>query len=232
MGSFNKVTDYQAVKPLFFDGMTLLFGGFGGVGTPPGLVDCLIESGVKDVHLIGNDAGFPWIGIGKFVVLKRAVSLVASHIGSNPVAGQLMTDGELQVEFAPQGILNERIRSAGVGLNGFLTEIGKGTLLGENKPIVTLKGREYLYESPLSGDLGIVYAKKADTFGNLVFDKTARNNNPLIAMAAKTTIAEVEEIVEMGALDPEEIIVPGAFVKHVVPTKGINWKWIWETQGT
>lgn len=231
MDPFNKVTDFDSVKQLFFDGMTLLFGGFGGVGTPPTLIDCLIESGAKDVHLIGNDAGFPWIGIGKFVVLKRAASLVASHIGSNPVAGQLMTDGELRVEFAPQGILNERIRSAGVGLDGFLTEIGKGTLLGENKPAVTVNGREYLYESPLAGDLGIVYAKKADTFGNLVFDKTARNNNPLIAMAAKTTIAEVEEIVEMGALDPEEIVVPGAFVKHVVLTKGINWKWIWETPG-
>ena len=231
MDSFNKVVDYEAVRPLFFDGMTLLFGGFGGVGTPPTLVDCLIESGVKDVHLIGNDAGFPWIGIGKFVVLKRAVSLVASHIGSNPVAGQLMHEGALKVEFSPQGILNERIRSGGVGLSGFLTEIGKGTLLAENKPRITLEGREYLYEAPLTGDIGIVYAKKADTFGNLVFDKTARNNNPLIAMAARTTIAEVEEIVEMGQLDPEEIILPGAYVKYVVATKGINWKWIWETQG-
>ena len=177
------------------------------------------------------DAGFPWIGIGKFVVLKRAVSLIASHIGSNPVAGQLMHEGALKVEFSPQGILNERIRSGGVGLSGFLTEIGKGTLLAENKPRITLEGREYLYEAPLTGDIGIVYAKKADTFGNLVFDKTARNNNPLIAMAARTTIAEVEEIVEMGQLDPEEIILPGAYVKYVVATKRINWKWIWETQG-
>lgn len=231
MDSFNKVVDYQVIEPLFFDGMTLLFGGFGGVGTPPTLVDCLIGSGVKDVHLIGNDAGFPWIGIGKFVVLKRAASLVASHIGSNPVAGQLMTDGELHVEFSPQGILNERIRSGGVGLSGFLTEIGKGTMLAANKPVVTIGGREYLYEAPLTGDVGIVYAKKADTYGNLVFDKTARNNNPLIAMAARTAIAEVEEIVEMGALDPEEIIVPGSFIDYVVPSKGINWKWIWEIQG-
>jgi len=231
MDRFNKVADYAIIKPLFFDGMTLLFGGFGGVGTPPTLVDCLIESGVKDVHLIGNDAGFPWIGIGKFVCLKRAVSLIASHIGSNPIAGELMHDGALKVEFSPQGILNERIRSGGVGLNGFLTEIGKGTLLAENKPLVTIQGKEYLYESPLTGDLGIVYAKKADTFGNLVFDKTARNNNPLIAMAAKTTIAEVEEIVDMGELDPEEIIVPEAYINYVVPTRGINWKWIWEMQG-
>lgn len=231
MDRFNKIANYEVVKPLFFDGMTLLFGGFGGVGTPPTLVDCLIESGVKDVRLIGNDAGFPWIGIGKFVCLKRAVSLVASHIGSNPIAGQLMHDGELKVEFSPQGILNERIRSGGVGLNGFLTEIGKGTLLAENKPIVTIDGKEYLYEAPLTGDIGIVYAKKADPFGNLVFDKTARNNNPLIAMAAKTTIAEVEEIVEWGALDPEEIIVPGAYINYVVASRGINWKWIWEIRG-
>ncbi|MFM1879039.1 MAG: hypothetical protein RLZZ241_1905 [Bacteroidota bacterium] len=230
MDYFNKVVDYAEIPALFFDGMKLLFGGFGGVGSPPTLIDCLIESNVKDVHLIGNDAGFPWIGIGKFIVLKRAVSLVASHIGSNPVAGQLMTDGELKVEFSPQGILNERIRSGGVGLDGFLTEIGKGTLLAENKPVVTLQGKEYLYQAPLTGDVGLVYAKKADTFGNLIFEKTARNNNPLVAMAAKTVIAEVEEIVPLGALDPEAIVVPGVFVKYVVPTRGINWKWIWESQ--
>lgn len=228
MSLFNKVTDYATVKPLFKDGMTLLFGGFGGVGSPPGLVDCLIESGVKNVHLIGNDAGFPWIGMGKFICLERATSLIASHIGSNPVAGDLMNQGKLKVEFSPQGILVERIRSGGIGLNGFLTEIGMGTKLEYDKPHVTIKGKDYLHESALTGDISIVYAKKADTFGNLIFDKTARNTNPYVAMAGKVTIVEADEIVPMGELNPEEIIVPGIYVHHIVPSKGYNWKWIWE----
>jgi acetate CoA/acetoacetate CoA-transferase alpha subunit len=228
MSLFNKVTDYPTIKSLFFDGMTLLFGGFGGVGTPPGLIDCLIESGVKEVKLIGNDAGFPWIGIGKFICLERAQSLIASHIGSNPVAGELMTQGKLNVEFSPQGILVERIRSGGVGLNGFLTEIGRGTKLEYDKPIIKIGDKEYMYESPLTGDVSLIFAKKADTFGNLVFDKTARNTNPYVAMASKITIVEAEEIVPMGELNPEEIIVPGIYVKHIVPSKGYNWKWIWE----
>ncbi len=228
MHLFDKVTDYDFVKSQFFDGMTLMFGGFGGVGTPPGIVDCLIESGAKDLKLIGNDAGFPWVGMGKFICLERAVSLIASHIGSNPVAGELMTKGKLKVEFAPQGILIERIRSGGVGLNGFLTELSMGTQLEYNKPRIKIDGKEYLYESPLTADVSIVYAKKADTFGNLIFDKTARNTNPYVAMAGKITIVEADEIVPMGELNPEEIIVPGIYVKYIVPSKGYNWKWIWE----
>ena len=228
MHIFDKVTDCGFIKTQFFDGMTLLFGGFGGVGTPPGLVDCLIETGVKDVKLVGNDAGVPWIGMGKFICLERATSLIASHIGSNPVAGELMTQGKLQVEFSPQGILIERIRNGGVGLNGFLTELSKGTRLEYNKPLVKIGDKEYLYEAPITGDVSIVYAKKADTFGNLVFDKTARNTNPYVAMASKVTIVEADEIVQMGELDPEEIIVPGIYVKYIVPSKGYNWKWIWE----
>ncbi len=231
MNLFNKVADYQVVRSEFFDGMTLLYGGFGGVGTPPGLIDSLIETGVRDVKLIGNDAGFPWIGIGKFIVLERAVSLVASHIGSNPIAGDLMNQGKLKVEFSPQGILIERIRAGGVGLNGFLTQIGIGTHLAYDKPLIKIEEKEYLYEAPITGDVGIVYAKKADTFGNLVFDKTARNTNPFVAMASKVTIVEADEIVAMGELDPEEIIVPGIYVKYVVPSKGYNWKWIWEMPG-
>lgn len=229
MNLFNKVTDYETVRSVFFDGMTLLFGGFGGVGTPPGLVDCLIDSGAKNIHLIGNDAGFPWIGMGKFICLERAQSLVASHIGSNPVAGDLMNQGKLKVEFSPQGILVERIRAGGVGLDGFLTQIGKGTKLEYEKPIVKIGDKEFLYEAPITGDVAIVYAKKADTFGNLVFDKTARNTNPYVAMASKLTVVEADEIVPMGELNPEEIIVPGIYVKHIVPSKGYNWKWKWET---
>ena len=141
-----------------------------------------------------------------------------------------MNQGKLQVEFSPQGILVERIRSGGVGLNGFLTELSKGTQLEYDKPRITIEGKEYLYEAPLTGDVAIVYAKKADTFGNLIFDKTARNTNPYVAMASKVTIVEADEIVPMGALDPEEIVVPGIYVKYIVQSKGYNWKWVWETQ--
>jgi acetate CoA/acetoacetate CoA-transferase alpha subunit len=228
MNLFNKVTDYETVKSVFFDGMTLLFGGFGGVGTPPGLVDCLIESGARNINLIGNDAGFPWIGMGKFICMERAQSLVASHIGSNPVAGDLMNQGKLKVEFSPQGILVERIRAGGVGLDGFLTQIGKGTNLAYDKPLIKIGDKEFLYEAPITGDVAIVYAKKSDTFGNLIFDKTARNTNPYVAMASKVTIVEADEIVPMGELNPEEIIVPGIYVKHIVQSKGYNWKWKWE----
>lgn len=228
MSLFNKITDYDTVKSVFFDGMTLLFGGFGGVGTPPGLIDCLIDSGVKNVNLIGNDAGFPWIGMGKFICMERAQTLLASHIGSNLVAGDLMNLGKLKVEFSPQGILVERIRAGGVGLDGFLTEIGKGTKLAYDKPLVKIGNKEFLYEAPITGDVSIVYAKKADTFGNLLFDKTARNTNPYVAMASKITVVEADEIVPMGSLDPEEIIVPGIYVKHIVQSKGYNWKWKWE----
>jgi acetate CoA/acetoacetate CoA-transferase alpha subunit len=228
MSLFNKVTDYKTAKSVFFDGMTLLFGGFGGVGTPPGLVDCLIESGARNIKLIGNDAGFPWIGMGKFICMERAQSLVASHIGSNPVAGDLMNQGKLKVEFSPQGILVERIRAGGVGLDGFLTQIGMGTQLAYEKPLIKIGDKEFLYEAPITGDVSIVYAKKADTFGNLIFDKTARNTNPYVAMASKVTIVEADEIVPMGELNPEEIIVPGIYVKHIVQSKGYNWKWKWE----
>jgi len=228
MNLFNKVTDYETVKSIFFDGMTLLFGGFGGVGTPPGLIDCLIESGAKNINLVGNDAGFPWIGMGKFICMERAQSLVASHIGSNPVAGDLMNQGKLKVEFSPQGILVERIRAGGVGLDGFLTQIGKGTKLAYEKPLIKIGNKEFLYESPITGDVSIVYAKKADTFGNLIFDKTARNTNPYVAMASKITVVEADEIVPMGELNPEEVIVPGIYVKHIVQSKGYNWQWKWE----
>lgn len=227
----SKVTDQRTAGNLFFDGMTLLVGGFGGVGTPPGLIDTLIQSGVKGVRVVCNDAGAPALGIGKFIVQGRAASLIASHIGLNPVAGELMNSGKMKVEFSPQGILVERIRSGGVGLHGFLTEVGLGTPLAEGKPHLQVEGREYLYEAPIRGDVGIILAKKGDTFGNLIFDQTARNTNPFMAMAATTCIAEVEEIVPVGALDPQEIMLPGVFVHHIVQGVGYNWKWPWQTQG-
>lgn len=224
----SKLITYEKASSLFFDGMKLMYGGFGGVGTPPTLIDCLIESNVRNVHLIGNDAGFPWIGIGKFIVLKRAKSLITSHIGSNPIAGDLMNVGELDIEFCPQGILVERMRAGGVGLGGILSEVGIDSMLQYDKQTILVNGNSFLIETSITADIGIVFAKKVDKLGNMIFDKTARNLNPYVAMAADITIVEAEEIVEVGELNPEEIVVPGIYTTYIVQSKGVNWKWVWE----
>jgi acetate CoA/acetoacetate CoA-transferase alpha subunit len=227
--TFNKIVELEMVPHLFFDGMTLMFGGFGGVGTPPKLVDALLDSRVKNLTLIGNDAGFPTIGIGKVVCAGRANKLVASHIGSNPVAGKMMTDKKMEVEFSPQGTLAERIRAGGVGLGGILVDVGiESAIVTKNKQILTSGGKKYILEPALTAELSIVYAKKADPYGNLIFDKSARNTNPLVAMAGAKTIVEVEEFVPLGYLDPEEIVVPGVYVDYMVQSEGVNWTWVWE----
>jgi acetate CoA/acetoacetate CoA-transferase alpha subunit len=226
---FGKITTLEKVLPFFHDKMTLMFGGFGGVGSPPTLIDGILEKGICEITLIGNDTGFPHIGIGKLVSQGRAIKVIASHIGSNPIAGQLMHEGKLEVEFSPQGILAERIRAGGVGLPAILSDIGMGNeLVTKNKPHFQLNGKEYLIETALTSEVSIVYAKKADAFGNLIYDKSARNTNPLVAMAGDLTIAEVEEIVPIGGLNPEEIMTPGVFVDYIIPSKGVNWKWAWE----
>lgn len=209
--------------------MSLMFGGFGGVGSPPTIIDEIIEKGVKDLTLIGNDTGFPHIGIGKLIRLERASKVIVSHIGSNPYAGELMNAGRLEVEFSPQGTLAERIRAGGVGLAAIVTDVGmENDMVAMDKPILELAGKHYLVETALTAEVSIVYAKQADAFGNLVYDKSARNTNPLVAMAGSITIAEAEEIVPIGKLNPEEIVTPGVFVDYVIPSKGVNWKWAWE----
>lgn len=226
---FGKITSLEKVMKFFHDGMTLMFGGFGGVGTPPTIIDGILEKGICNLTLIGNDTGFPHIGIGKLVRQERAAKVIASHIGSNPYAGQQMHDGRLEVEFSPQGILAERIRAGGVGLPAILTDIGMDNeIVTKNKPLFLLNGKNYLIETALTAEVSIVYAQKSDPYGNLIYDKSARNTNPLVAMAGDLTIAEVEEIVPLGSLDPDEIITPGVFVDYVIPSKGVNWKWAWE----
>lgn len=226
---FGKITTIAAVMEYFHDGMTLMFGGFGGVGSPPALIDAILEKGVRNITLIGNDTGFPHIGIGKLVSQQRAAKVIASHIGSNPFAGQLMLEGKLEVEFSPQGILAERIRAGGVGLPAILSDIGMDNeLVVKNKPYFSLADKKYLVETALTAEVSIVYAKKADEYGNLIYDKSARNTNPLVAMAGNITIAEVEEIVPLGSLDPDAIITPGVFVDYLIPSKGVNWKWAWQ----
>ncbi|KAF0826105.1 CoA transferase subunit A [Cytobacillus firmus] len=227
--TFNKIIELDDAMKHFRDGMIIMFGGFGGIGTPPSLIDGILDNGFKDLTLIGNDSGFPHIGIGKVVSQGRAKKMIASHIGSNPVAGQLMTDGKMEVEFSPQGILAERIRAGGVGIPAILSDIGlDNDIVTGNKQTCSVGGKKYLVETALTADISIVFAKKADPYGNLIFDKSARNTNPLVAMAGDMTIAEVEEIVPLGSLDPDEIITPGVFVNYIVPSKGVNWKWAWE----
>ncbi|WP_285842610.1 CoA transferase subunit A [Metabacillus litoralis] len=224
----NKVGSLEEGFSRIIDGCSLMFGGFGGVGNPPTIINGILQKGIKDLTLIGNDAGFPTIGIGKVVSQGRAKKMIVSHIGSNPVAGQLMIDGKMEVEFCPQGTLAERIRAGGVGLGGILTDIGIDSMIEEGKQIIKINGQDFLLETALTADVSIVYAKKADTFGNLVYETSARNNNPLVAMAGRYTIVEAEQIVETGELDPETIITPGVYVDIVVQSKGIDWKWAWE----
>ncbi|EIJ78548.1 acetate CoA-transferase, subunit A [Bacillus methanolicus PB1] len=226
---FGKITTLEKVLEHFYDGMTVMFGGFGGVGSPPTLIDGILDKGVKNLTLIGNDTGFPHIGIGKIVSQGRARKVIASHIGSNPIAGKMMNEGELEVEFSPQGTLAERIRAGGVGLAGVLTDIGMDNeLVTKDKEKVMINGKEFLVETALTAEVSIVFAKKADPYGNLIYDKSARNTNPLVAMAGDITIVEAEEIVPLGSLHPEEIVTPGVFVDFIIPSGGVNWKWAWE----
>ncbi|MDG4656971.1 CoA transferase subunit A [Ectobacillus antri] len=226
--TYQKLTTIDRIMPLFHDEMTLMVGGFGGVGSPPTILEALLASSITDIHLISNDTGFPDIGIGRMVRNERIKSIITSHIGSNPFAGKLMTEGKLAVEFSPQGTLAERIRAGGVGLGGVLVDVGLDSIVESDKQKITVNGRQYLVEEALTAEVSIIFAKKADPFGNLVFDKSARNMNPLMAMAGDITIVEAQEIVPVGALHPEEIVTPGVFVHHIVPSKGVNWKWAWE----
>ncbi|MFJ7678252.1 CoA transferase subunit A [Peribacillus sp. NPDC097198] len=227
--AFHKVCRLEDVLHLFEDGQSILFGGFGGIGTPPGLINLILETGIQHLTLIGNDTGFPDIGIGRLVTQRRAKKIIVSHIGSNPNAGLFMNNGELEVEFSPQGTLVERIRAGGMGLGGILTDIGlDNDIVRKGKQTVKIGEKNYLVEPALTADIAIVYAAKADPYGNLIFDKSARNTNPLVATAGQITIVEVEEIVPLGSMDPEKIIVPGAFVDYIIPSKGVDWKWVWE----
>ena len=227
--SFGKIVEMNQLRRYFHEGMSIMFGGFGGIGTPPSLVDFILELNIENLTLIGNDTGFPEIGIGKLVTAKRAKKLIVSHIGSNPNAGKQMNDNEIEIEFSPQGILMERIRAGGSGIAGFLSNIGVNhEAVRLSKQVVMMDGESYLIEKALTADISIVYAKYADEFGNLIFDKSARNTNPLVATAGDITIVEAEKIVPVGSLHPEEIVTPGVFVDYIVQSGGVKWKWIWE----
>jgi acetate CoA/acetoacetate CoA-transferase alpha subunit len=216
-GSHGKVIDAEAAMALFSDGATFLFGGFGSIGTPPLLVDALVAAGFRRLSIIGNDAGYPSHGVGKLIRAGQVERAVVSHIGSNPIAIEQMNEGRLHVTFVPQGTLAERIRAGGAGLGGVLVDVGLGTEVERGKRLVEVDGRPYLLEPALRAPLGIVLADVGDAYGNLVFRGTARNFNPLVAMAADVVVAEVRTLVPAGALDPDAVHIPGAFVDYLVP---------------
>ncbi len=227
---FGKIKEVDEAMTHINDHTVLMYGGFGGVGTSPLLINEIVKKNVKDLTLIGNDSGFPQIGIGRVICNGQAKKMITTHIGSNPVAGQLMTEGKLEIEFSPQGTLAERVRAGGTGLGGVLINVGLGTVIEKGKETIKVDGKTYLLEKPLRADVGIIYAKAADPFGNLIYDKTARNFNPLVAMASDVTIVHAEEIVPLGELDPEEIITPGVYVDIIVTGEGGKWKWVWEQE--
>lgn len=211
-----KLITLQDAAGFFCDGMTIMVGGFMGVGTPPRLVEALLESGVRDLTLIANDTAFVDTGIGPLIVNGRVSKVIASHIGTNPETGRRMIAGEMDVQLVPQGTLIEQIRCGGAGLGGFLTPTGVGTVVEDGKQTMTLDGRTWLLERPLRADLALIRAHRSDMLGNLTYQLSARNFNPLIALAADITLVEPDEMVETGELLPDQIVTPGAVIDHIV----------------
>lgn len=202
------------------DGMTVMIGGFLAVGTPLVLVDELVKKQVRNLTVIANDTAMPDRGIGRLIVNRQAKKVIVSHIGTNPETGRQLMAGELEVELTPQGTLAEKIRAGGSGLGGVLTPTGVGTVVEEGKQKIKINDRDYLLELPLRADVALIYAHKADKAGNLVFRRSARNFNPVMAMAADLVIAQVSEVVEIGAIDPDEVMVPGIVIDYIVAEQG------------
>ena len=211
-----KIISMEKATDVVRDGMTVMVGGFLANGNPLGLIDALVKKGVRNLTLICNDTATPEIGVGKFVINKQLKKAIASYIGSNPETGRQMITGELNVELIPQGTLAERIRCGGAGLGGFLTPTGVGTIVDEGKQRLVFGGKAYLLELPLRADVALLCADKADKFGNLVFRRSARNFSPLMAFAADTVIVEAKHIVEVGEIDPDEVMVTGVVVDWIV----------------
>ncbi|ATW26919.1 CoA transferase subunit A [Candidatus Formimonas warabiya] len=205
----------DAVK-LIADGMSLMIGGFLAVGTPENLIDALVAQGTRGLTVIANDTGFPGKGIGKLQDTKQIAKLYASYIGAHPETGRCMHSGAMEVILTPQGTLAEQIRAGGAGLGGFLTPTGVGTVVAKGKEEITIKGKTYLLELPLSADVALIKAYRADTAGNLIYRRSARNFNPIMAMGAGLVIAEVEEIVAVGTFDPDAVMTPGIFIDYLV----------------
>jgi 3-oxoacid CoA-transferase subunit A len=197
------------------DGATIMMGGFGLCGIPENLITALHRRGTRDLTVISNNAGVDDFGIGVLLRSRQVRKMIATYVGENKEFERQFLTGELQVELVPQGTFAERIRAGGAGIGGFLTPTGYGTLVAEGKETRTIDDVRYVLEKPLKADFAFVKAWKGDRVGNLVYRKTARNFNPVMATAAKVTIAEVEHLVEPGELDPDHVVTPGIFVRHI-----------------
>ena len=208
-----KLADAVAMIP---DGASLMVGGFMGVGTPERVVDELVRQGKRNLTIIANDNAMPGRGIGKLVSAGLVSRTIASHIGLNPETQQQMIAGKMQVDLVPQGTLIERIRAGGFGLGGILTPTGVGTVVEEGKQVIEVNGRKFLLETPLRADFALVHAFLADHTGNLTYALTARNFNPIIAMAADTVIVTAEHIVPVGVIAPDHVLTPAPVVDYLV----------------
>ena len=204
------------LKGLLFDGMTIMSGGFGLSGNPESLIPQIRDSGVKDLTVISNNAGADGFGLWMLLQTRQVKKMIASYVGENKLFEQQYLAGELELELNPQGTLAERIRAGGAGIPAFYTKTGVGTVVAEGKPVEEFDGQLYVRETWLKADVALVKAWKADTAGNLVYRRTARNFNPNMATAGKVTVAEVEEIVEAGSLDPDSIHTPGIYVDRII----------------
>ena len=205
----------QGVK----DGMTLVLGGFGLCGIPENCIAALREMKVKNLTCVSNNAGVDEFGLGLLLQDRQIKKMISSYVGENALFEKLYLSGELEIEFCPQGTLAERMRAGGAGIPGFYTATGVGTQVAEGKEIRNFDGRDYVLEKGIVGDFAFVKAWRGDKFGNLIFRKTARNFNPMAATAGKITVAEVEELVEIGDLDPDQIHTPGVFVQRIFQGK-------------
>src|SRR5438067_6358257 len=205
-----------ALAGLLQDGMMVMAGGFGLCGIPERLIAAIREAGVKDLTVVSNNAGIDGAGLGLLLETRQIAKMISSYVGENKLFADLYLKGELELEFNPQGTLAERIRAGGAGVPAFFTKTGVGTLVAEGKEVRDFDGETYLMEKGLVADVALVHAWKGDREGNLVYRKTARNFNPVMATAGKVTIAEVEHLVEPGEIDPDQIHTPGIFVQRIV----------------
>lgn len=214
-----KVVSLDTAMDKIQDGMVLMIGGFLGCGTPEIFIDELVKRNVQNLTIIANDTSFIDKGLGKLIANKQVKKVITSHIGTNQETGKQMLAEELEVELVPQGTLIERIRCAGTGLGGILTLTGLGTLVEEGKEKIVVDGNTFLLEKPLKADVALILGNKVDSKGNIVYSKSARNFNPLMAMAADTVIAYAENLVEVGDIDPDSVVTPSILVDYIVKEK-------------
>jgi len=217
----NKVypTAEAALQGLLRDGMMIMSGGFGLCGVPDALIEAIRKAGTKNLTVVSNNAGIDGAGLGILLETRQIKKMISSYVGENKTFADMFLKGELQLEFNPQGTLAERIRAGGAGIPAFFTKTGYGTVIAEGKDTREFDGQHYVMERGIVADLSIVHAWKGDTEGNLVYRKTARNFNPIMATAGKITVAEVEHLVEPGEIDPDHIMTPGIFVQRIVHVK-------------